>query len=124
MMIAMPLAVVAYVALVAYCARKAAESLELKQQDKILEESARSQHLVNQKESFYLEKIRLENEVLEILTLYEIMKEITQSLSEREAFEIFKSKLRDHVSFTDCLLVHPLSDEINEYKKMMDYIRK
>ena len=121
MMIAMPLAVVAYVALVAYCARKAAEALELKQQDKILEESARSQHLVNQKESFYLEKIRLENEVLEILTLYEIMKEITQSLSEKEAFEIFKSKLRDHVSFTDCLLVHPLSDEINEYKKMMDY---
>ena len=57
MMAAMPLAVVAYVALVAYCARKAAEALELKQQDKILEESARSQHLVNQKESLYLEKI-------------------------------------------------------------------
>lgn len=121
MMIVMPLAVVTYVALVACCARKVVEAVELKQQDRILEESARSQHLVNQKESLYVERLRLENEVLEILTLYEIMKEITQSLSEKEAFAIFQSKLSDHVSFTECLLVHPLCDEINDYKKSMDY---
>ena len=121
MMITMPLAVMTYVALVAYCARKLVETIELKQQDKILEESARSQRLVDQKESLYVERLRLENEVLEILTLYEIMKEITQSLSEKEAFEIFQSKLSDHVSFTDCSLVHPLCDEINDYKKSMEY---
>lgn len=121
MTIGMPLAIVTYVALVAYCARKLVEALEHKQQDQILEESARSQALVNQKESLYVERLRLENEVLEILTLYEIVKEITQSLSEKEAFEIFKSKLRDHVRFTECLLVHPLCDEINDYKKSMEY---
>ena len=121
MTIVMPLAVMIYVALVAYCARKVVEALELKQQDQILEESARSQSLVNQKESFYVERLRLENEVLEILTLYEITKEITQSLGEKEAFEIFKSKLGDHVGFTDCSLVHPLCDEINDYKKSTDY---
>ncbi len=121
MMIMMPLAMVTYVALAACCARKVAKAMELKQQDKILEESARSQRLVNQKESLYVERLRLENEVLEILTLYEIVKEITQSLSEKEAFDIFKSKLSDHVSFSECLLVHPLCDEINDYKKSMDY---
>ena len=120
MMIIMSIAVVTYAGLVMYCARKVVEALELKLQEKILEESARSQRLVNQKESFYLERVRSENEVLEILTLYEIMKEITQSLSENEAFEIFKRKLSDHVSFTECLLVHPLCDEINEYKKSME----
>lgn len=121
MMAVMPLAIVTYVALVAYCARKVAGAMELKEQDKILEESARSQHLANQKESLYMERLRLENEVLEILTLYEIMKEITQSLGEKEAFGIFQSKLSDHVSFTECLLVHPLCDEINDYKKSMEY---
>lgn len=121
MTIMMPLAIVTYVALVAYCARKAAEALEHKQQDQILEESARSQALVNRKESLYVERLRLENEVMETLTLYEIVKEITQSLGEKEAFDIFKSKLSDHVRFTDCLLVHPLCDEINDYKKSMEY---
>lgn len=121
MMLMMPLAVATYVGLVAYCAWKVAAVLELKLQETILEESARSQRLVAQKESLYLERIRSENEVLEILTLYEIMKEITQSLSENEAFEIFKKKLSDHVSFTECLLVHPLSDGINKYRKSMDY---
>ena len=121
MTIVMPLAVMMYVALVMCCARKVVEALELKQQDQILEESARSQRLVDLKESLYLERLRLENEVLEILTLYEIMKEITQSLGEKEAFEIFRRKLSDHVSFAECLLVHPLCDEINDYKKSMDY---
>ncbi len=121
MTIVMSLAVMTYVVLVVYCARKVVEVMGLKQQEQILEESARSQRLVAQKESLYIERLRLENEVLEILTLYEIMKEITQSLGEKEAFDIFRSKLSDHVSFTDCALVHPLSDEINDYKKSLDY---
>src|SRR3989338_5073928 len=121
MILMMPLAMATYVALVACCARKVAAALELKEQEKILEESARSQRLVNQKESLYVERLRLENEALEILTLYEITKEITQSLGEKEAFAIFQSKLSDHVSFTECLLVHPLCDEINDYKKSMEY---
>ncbi len=121
MTIVMPLTIVIYVALVAYCARKVANALELEQQERILEESTRSQRLVDQKEALYVERLRLENEVLEILTLYEIMKEITQSISEKEAFAIFRSKLNDHVRFTDCSLVHPLSDEINDYRKSTDH---
>ncbi len=121
MMLMMFLTIVIFVALVAYFAWKVVEALALKQQDRILEESARSQRLVNQKESLYVERLRLENEALEILTLYEITKEITQSLSEKEAFEIFKNKLSDHVNFTECLLVHPLCDEIKGYKNSTDY---
>lgn len=121
MNILMPLAVVTYVGLFIYCTRKMVQILELKDQEEILAESAQSQRLVNQKESLYLKKINLENEVLEILTLYEIMKEITQSLSEGEAFEIFNKKLSNHINFTECLLVHPLSDEISEYKKSTEY---
>lgn len=121
MMIVMPLAVITYAGLLIYCTRKFVAQVALQEQEKILEESARSQKLVNQKASLYLEKMRLENETLEIFTLYEIMKEITQSLSEREAFEIFQRKLSNHITFTECLLVHPLSDEINDYRKTGGY---
>ncbi|MBI5150929.1 MAG: GGDEF domain-containing protein [Candidatus Omnitrophica bacterium] len=117
----MLLTIITYVALVIYCAWKVFISLELKEQEKIFQESARSQRLVEQRESLHLEKMLFENEALEILTLYEIMKEISQSLSEKEAFEIFQKKLSAHVVFQECLLVHPLSDEINDYKKSPEY---
>ncbi|OGX37698.1 MAG: hypothetical protein A3G91_01835 [Omnitrophica WOR_2 bacterium RIFCSPLOWO2_12_FULL_50_9] len=113
--------VMAYAGLVMYCARKVSVEQELRAQEKVFEESVHSQKLANKKESLFLEKMRLENETLEIFTLYELTKDITKSLSEQEAFEIFKNTLSRHGTFEECLLVHPLSHEIKDYKKSEDY---
>ncbi len=121
MIVILLIVVVAYVGLVIYCARKVSVELELRAQEKVFEESAHSQKLANKKESLFLEKMRLENETLEIFTLYELTKDITKSLSEHEAFEIFKSALGRHVGFEECVLVHALSDEIRDYKQSGEY---
>lgn len=113
----MAITMMTYVGLVAICARKFFVQVALRDQERIFKESALSQKLANQKASLDLEKTRLENETSQIFTLYEIMKEITQSLSEKEAFEIFKKKLNSHIVFTQCLLVDPLCDALGDYKK-------
>ena len=46
--------------------------------------------LLNKKEALYKEKMALENEAIETFALYEITKEIVYSLSDEEAFKIFK----------------------------------
>lgn len=113
--------VVAYVGLVLYCARKVSVELELEAQEKVFEESTHSQKLANKKETLFLEKMRLENETLEIFTLYELTKDIAKSLSEQQAFEIFKGTLGRHVGFEECRLVYPLSGEIGDYPKSPEY---
>lgn len=75
----------------------------------------------NKSERLIDEKITLEEESIKIFTLYEITKEITKTLNEEEAFEVFKSTLSQHVSFESCNLLHPLSQDIKLYKKDEDY---
>ncbi len=77
--------------------------------------------LLDKKESLFREKMDLEREAIETFALYEITKEIVYSLSDEEAFKIFKRKLREHVTFEKCRFVYPNIEEIKELKKMKDY---
>jgi diguanylate cyclase (GGDEF)-like protein len=106
-----------YVGLVIFYVGRLVRDFERDAQEGLLEESASSQNLANKKGKLYLEKINLENETIDIFTLYEIMKDITKSLREKEAFEIFKKKLADHIKFKDCRLYDAGSEEIHEFKK-------
>lgn len=121
MPIGMFVSIAVYVILVIFCARRTVGQLEIRAQERLLAVSTESQRVANQKESLYLEKMLLGNETAEIFTLYEITKEITKSLREQEAFEIFKHKLKEHVEFEECLLVHPLSQELKDYGKDAGY---
>lgn len=121
MMVVMSLALLIYVGLVIRWVRGSVMRLELMAQEKVFNESALSQRLVNQKESLYLEKTLLEGETIEIFTLYEITKEIIKTINEQEAFEIFKHKLGNHVGFEECLLLDPLSPAIKGYKTSEEY---
>ena len=87
---------------------------------KLTEELYKS--LVGKKNHLSQRKLHLENETLRIFTLYDITKEITKSLHEREAFEIFKQKLKENVTYTECLFLDPLSLEVDDFKEEDDFV--
>ena len=78
--------------------------------------------LVDKKNILSQRKLQLENETLRIFTLYDITKEITKSLHEREAFEIFKEKLMENVVYKECRLLEPLSSEVEDFKDENDFV--
>jgi diguanylate cyclase (GGDEF)-like protein len=78
------------------------------------------QNLVHSKNILYDRKIRLEDEAMSILTLYEITKDITKSLNDETAFSIFKQKLAEHISFEECRLIDPGQD-MSEYRHNPQY---
>ncbi len=69
----------------------------------------------------YRQKMQMEEEAIKIFTLYEITKEITSTMNEESAFEIFKKTLAEHVSFSKCYLSPADSEEIKHLKKMDEY---
>ncbi|MBP9854888.1 MAG: GGDEF domain-containing protein [Candidatus Omnitrophica bacterium] len=58
---------------------------------------------------------KVENEAFKIFTLYDMTKEITKSLSQQEAFEIFKKNLQKHARFHSCELITS-TEELKKYK--------
>jgi len=73
--------------------------------------------LFERKKTLYQRKIDLENEALEIFTLYEITKDITKSLNEEDAFNIFRTKLEQHVSFKECIFLDAGKENVKEKKQ-------
>lgn len=66
-------------------------------------------------------KEKLEDEAINIFTLYDITKEITKSLHEEVAFEIFEHKLKEHVDFSECRMLDAQAEEVKEIRKKKDY---
>jgi len=74
------------------------------------------QDLVNKKDGINKDRKYLENETLNIFTLYEMTKDISKTIKEEEALEILKLQLKSNVYFEDCSLFDPLSKDIEELK--------
>ncbi len=115
------LTVVIYVVLVIIHAKELAAKVELEAYESVLQAEEISRKLGKQKGDLDAERETLQNETLEIFTLYEITKEITKSLNAEEAFEIFKQKLREHVAFDECRFLEPLSNEVKDLRKDEDH---
>ncbi len=111
-MIIAPLLGIIYIAVVMRCVKKAASRAQLKLEEEMLVAQRGVKQLSDKQKVLFEKKIVLENEALEIFTLYEITKEITRSLNEEEAFGIFKNKLGAHVRFKQCRFLDPLSKEV------------
>lgn len=110
-----------YVMMVILFARRLVAQIELRGKWRLAEERQTFQGLQAQKKSLSEEKIKLEEEAIKIFVLYELTKETTKSVHEEEAFEIFKQKLKEHVSFRDCRLFDPASEEIEHLKQSEEY---
>jgi len=109
--------VVIYIVVVMRCVKKSVARIQLKFEEEVLVAEREVKRLEKNKNRSHEKKNELENEALEIFTLYEITKEITRSLNEEEAFEIFRNKLSAHVNFTQCYFLDPLSQEAKILEK-------
>src|SRR3989338_2223433 len=97
-----------------YTKHKVIRGLQDKMNDDVRSFEEASQRLRQEKDSILSNKTKLENKANEIFTLYEITKEITAKLDEHEAFEVFKSKLREKVKFDECQMTDGPSKEHHE----------
>src|SRR6185503_18528232 len=73
------------------------------------------------KEHLTKEKLKMQSEATNIFTLYEITKDITKTLSETAAFEMFKKKLAEHVKFLDCQFLRQDEADIQKQQKDEDF---
>ena len=79
------------------------------------------ENLILGKNAIHQARVKLEKEAERIFTLYDVAKEMTKTLKEEEAFERFKHKLSEHISFLSCRLLGPLSGELKELMQAKDY---
>lgn len=114
MSVVMALAVIFYILIFLGTARRLSRiiqdnaALQITFADQVFRE------VVRKKDALYLKKMETEEEAFKIFTLYEITREITKSLSEEEAFQIFKNKLAQHVRFRESFLLDPLAKEVKQ----------
>jgi diguanylate cyclase (GGDEF)-like protein len=82
--------------------------LEQRADEDVLRSKETFQSIIQQKDKAYTEKAALEKEAAQIFTLYEMTKNISSHLNEKEAFDIFRQKLNENVTIEDCQLVADL----------------
>src|SRR3989338_4639362 len=108
--------------LVVFCVLKHfVRQVELRSDGNISQAESSYRALVSERDKAVEEKTVSEKEASEIFTLYDMTKEITKKLKEEEAFEIFRSKLKESVVFEDCRLVNASSGDYGELKDSKKY---
>jgi len=115
------LLVIIYVVVVILMVRSFIEKDDLSYKLEVMEALKPQKRLIHQKNQLYQKKMELESEAIETFDLYEMTKEIVYSLSEEEAFKIFKSKLQEHISFQECRFISPTVEDIKKVKQDKEY---
>lgn len=106
--------IVCYVSAIFYVIKNFVKRFEVQCDKSLAEMEASYQELLKVQEDIIAEKLKLEKDLEQIFTLYEMTKEIIKKFNEEEAFQIFVSKLRSNASFQDCQLVGVASLEEKE----------
>ena len=117
----MVIGLIVYFGLFVFCVGKVVGCLHEQSEKNVTDLQDKKEDLLNRRENVQNQKQNLESEAREIFTLFEITKDITKILNEKDAFEIFKNKLREHVRFDKCELLDPLVDNIKELRKVDEY---
>ena len=94
--------ILVFVGIFIFLTRKIILSYEQQAQEEISEDQEIYEMLLKRKEQMVGQRTFLKGQVDRIFALYEMTEEITQELSQQEAFYVFRSKLRDHVALEDC----------------------
>lgn len=87
----------------------------LKAETKIEEDRFRS--FFDQKKEIGVEKNKLNEEAMEVFTLYELTRTLAKNFSETEAFNIFKTKLAENVKYEDCRILPADDKDLEELAK-------
>jgi len=105
----MTLLLISYTLAVYYAVRALVSSYESRAEMDVLKaRELYHKHLLQQDE-VRAEKQGLKEKFLELFTLYDMTKEITKSLSNEDAMEIFVDKLRENVVYKQCYFLDPLA---------------
>jgi len=97
-----------FIGVMFYLVKVVVFQLEQQADEDVLRSKKTFQRIIEQKDKAYAEKAALEKEAAQIFTLYEMTKNISSHLNEKEAFEVFRQKLNENVSIDDCQLVSDL----------------
>ena len=122
MLLLMLFFMVCYVFAVFYTARHFVLNFESGLAEKVRIIAKSYENLLQEKEGIVAEKSALEKEAAEIFTLYDMTKEITKKLNEEEAFEVFKSRLKENVAFEDCRLMDRTVGDYEKIKNSEEYL--
>ncbi len=105
---------IVFIGVMFYLIRIVVFQLEQNADEDILKSKQTFQGIIEQKDKAYAQKNQLEKEAAQIFTLYEMTKNISSYLNEKEAFDIFHQKLKENVTVEDCQLVADLSTKEKE----------
>ena len=100
---------VVFVGVVFYLAQLVVLGLEQRADEDVLGAKDVFGKIIEQKDKAQAEKAKLEQEAMQIFTLYDMTKEITRHSNEQEAFNISR-KLKENVTIEDCQLVHDIAE--------------
>jgi len=112
---------VVYVAFVIYLTHRVVVSLELSERLAFATSINGYQELIEKKRQIEQEKKRLDEEASNIFMLYEMTKDVAKKLDREEAFELFKNKLSDSITFDQCKFLDPLSSDVKKLKSDDNY---
>ncbi|MDD3375753.1 MAG: GGDEF domain-containing protein [Candidatus Omnitrophica bacterium] len=93
-----------------YFAKRIISEKQKKEKDKLFDIQERLKRISKSCDNVVRDRKEMERKATEIFTLYDITKEITKTLSEQKAFEVFREALKVNVFFEECRLVHSEGD--------------
>ena len=114
--------VLIYVVVVVLVTKAIVQNLISQAEQEVIEIQQDYEELLIEKSRLDADIKHLEGEAGKIFTLYTMTNEITKHFNEDEAFATFKNHLHENVSFTDCRLCDPLSDELPALRASGDYL--
>ncbi|MDP8265201.1 MAG: GGDEF domain-containing protein [Candidatus Aceula lacicola] len=106
---------------VIYFARKCFNEKQQKQESELSDIQERLKRISKSYDDVFQDRKDIEQKATEIFTLYDITKEITGTLHEQEAFEVFREALKVNMFFDDCRLIHSEGDRRRNMPDSSDY---
>ncbi|MBF0121966.1 MAG: GGDEF domain-containing protein [Candidatus Omnitrophica bacterium] len=112
---------IVFVLSVAYFAKVVILQSEQAADEDILRIKESYAEMIRQKDELSLEKSRLQEEADSIFGLYDLMRDITKTFDEEEAFQAFKEHIYRHIMINDCQLVETLPKDMDDFSSFKGY---
>lgn len=112
----MLIALFCYLVLVYFVVREISRRLVAQMDDGVTSVQMQLDERGQRKSQLLAQRKEREGLASEIFTLYDMTKEIAKHLTEEEAVQVFKAKLRESLYYEECLLLAPLAAEVKELK--------
>ncbi len=112
---------IVFIVLVFYFAKAAVLEFEQTADNDILRAKESYFEIIRRKDELALEKSRLQEEVDSIFGLYDLMRDITKTFDEAEAFQAFKEHIYRHIMIEDCQLVDALPQDMDDFPSFKGY---